>query len=153
MSPATLNSLSQAAEALPFVHTARRYYRLDGLVRSPPELVGRGSRAHYDKVEVEVEFPPSVAKVSSAGLQVQMSKGARGMDGEEDSGILGEQSTEAGDGAEGRQAVGGEGEGGGLELLTHSGVGALRRPRDSRLEAGERRRKRGGRPEADGLLR
>ncbi|CAB1449868.1 unnamed protein product [Pleuronectes platessa] len=34
MSPATINSLSQAAEALPFVHTARRYYRLDGLVRS-----------------------------------------------------------------------------------------------------------------------
>ncbi|CAB1457873.1 unnamed protein product [Pleuronectes platessa] len=34
MSPATLNSLSQAAEALPFVNTARRYYRLDGLVRS-----------------------------------------------------------------------------------------------------------------------
>ncbi|CAB1431027.1 unnamed protein product [Pleuronectes platessa] len=34
MSPATLNSLSQAAEALPFVHTAPRYYRLDGLVRS-----------------------------------------------------------------------------------------------------------------------
>ncbi|CAB1435266.1 unnamed protein product [Pleuronectes platessa] len=38
MSPATLNSLSQAAEALPFVHTARRYYRFDGLVRSSDRL-------------------------------------------------------------------------------------------------------------------
>jgi hypothetical protein len=35
--------------SLPFVHTARRYYRLNGLVRPPDWLIGPGNRTNLLK--------------------------------------------------------------------------------------------------------
>jgi hypothetical protein len=54
--------------SLPFVHTARRYYRLDGLVRSSDwtrlgrQLLGRCSKKtikldHLEEVKVVTGFP------------------------------------------------------------------------------------------------
>ena len=55
--------------SLPFVHTARRYYRLNGLVRSsdwrswrtprgPPRAAGKMSKLdHLEEVKVVTRFP------------------------------------------------------------------------------------------------
>ena len=52
--------------SLPFVHTARRYYRLNGLVRSSDRLRGAGNRilaeksiklGHLEEVKVVTRFP------------------------------------------------------------------------------------------------
>ncbi|CAB1450754.1 unnamed protein product [Pleuronectes platessa] len=70
MSPATLNSLSQAAEALPFVQTARRYYRFgwfsEVLGSAPPESVTlRKDHYRYSRIRLhDTQTPPQVLRVS-----------------------------------------------------------------------------------------
>ncbi|CAB1431575.1 unnamed protein product, partial [Pleuronectes platessa] len=75
MSPATLNSLSQAAEALPSVHTARRYYRLDGLVRTSD----RPRRTGFDCMATKT--PPQVlgSRAAPQGQRVSRGRGCVGV--------------------------------------------------------------------------